>query len=146
LKESFRPAAKRCLPHLKDAAMPMPISLKWLCALALVLLVIQGCGCDCGNPNSAQQAADCITNLRALGNGLQMYMQDWDEVMPANAATWTDAIFPYVKVDPPFHCCFRPRLRSAPSGWSTIPATSPGTQTILSQAFPSPAATPDSTM
>src|SRR5437016_3161980 len=84
--------------------MPTLISPKWLCAVPLLLFLIQGCGCDCGNPNSAQQAADCITNLRALGNGLQMYMQDWDEVMPANANTWTDAIFPYVKVDPPFHC------------------------------------------
>ncbi len=60
----------------------------------------------------------CLSNVKQMGNGLTMYAQDYDEVMPAAAfqtipalsindirmAKWADVIQPYIKSDQVFTC------------------------------------------
>jgi prepilin-type N-terminal cleavage/methylation domain-containing protein/prepilin-type processing-associated H-X9-DG protein len=55
----------------------------------------------------------CLSNLKQLGLGLQMYVQDFDETMPPYVVIWDngirshgyyDLIFPYVKNEEIFVC------------------------------------------
>lgn len=45
--------------------------------------------------SSAKKAA-CLSNLKQLGLGLNMYIQDYDEKLPP-VNQWSDAVYPYVK-------------------------------------------------
>lgn len=63
----------------------------------------------------------CLSNLKQLGTGVLMYIQDFDETVPRNAqgtcgdpATafgWADLIFPYVKNVQAFDCPSAPSQR-----------------------------------
>src|SRR5947207_1256186 len=72
--------------------------------------------------DSARQTT-CLSNLKQLGTGLQMYAQDYDEVLPSwpfkggvgglftdprfkvyAYSTWVDAVMPYVKSQGVFSC------------------------------------------
>ncbi len=54
----------------------------------------------------------CLSNLKQLAQGMQMYAQDWDEVLPMGlpgcvnrgAKQWWSAIYPYVKNVQILHC------------------------------------------
>jgi hypothetical protein len=49
----------------------------------------------------------CSTHAKQLGNALRMYMQDYDDRLPA-ANTWSDDLFPYVKNAQTYVCPDRP--------------------------------------
>ena len=60
--------------------------------------------------------ASCMSNLKQIGIGVMMYVQDYDETYPmslnygangtydANDVSWVDAIQPYVKSTQVFYC------------------------------------------
>jgi prepilin-type N-terminal cleavage/methylation domain-containing protein/prepilin-type processing-associated H-X9-DG protein len=75
----------------------------------------------------AREAA-CLSNVKQLGLGLQMYAQDYDETLPNHAAdtdnfladkapaNWAKALTPYAKSNQIFSCpsaTLDPRLKSA---------------------------------
>jgi prepilin-type N-terminal cleavage/methylation domain-containing protein/prepilin-type processing-associated H-X9-DG protein len=70
----------------------------------------------------------CLSNIKQLGLGLQMYAQDYDETLPNHAAdtdnfladkapaNWAKALFPYTKNSQVFSCPsakLDPRLKTA---------------------------------
>lgn len=52
--------------------------------------------------NKARQTS-CISNVKQMGLGILMYMQDYDEKLPTTT-NWMDKITPYIKNDVVFHC------------------------------------------
>lgn len=62
----------------------------------------------------AARGTSCKSNLKQLGNAIQMYVQDYDEQMPSSwfgtgyaagtAYTWRSAVFPYAKNSGIYHC------------------------------------------
>lgn len=53
--------------------------------------------------------ASCLSNLKQIGLGVMMYVQDYDErfpyyYYPTEGDTWIDVIQPYVKSKQVFHC------------------------------------------
>src|SRR5438105_3414716 len=45
----------------------------------------------------------CLSNIRQLSVGIEMYAQDYDETLP-RSARWMDDIYPYVKNNDIFRC------------------------------------------
>lgn len=99
---------------------------------------------------AARQTA-CLSNLRQLGNALNMYTQDYDEILPGNSdpggangltlgwmepvtagtpATyrlWAREIYPYVKNRGVYICPqSKPRSQDGPAGGSTDVPSPPG--------------------
>ena len=66
----------------------------------------------------AARKASCLSNTKQMGNAIQMYTQDYDEVLPATGYAyiqgvsvndlrqpkWMDVLQPYVKNDAVFNC------------------------------------------
>src|ERR687889_622589 len=57
----------------------------------------------------ARQTA-CLSNIKQLGMGIQMYAQDYDEIIPVvcvnnqNRGPWMVQIYPYVKNTQAYNC------------------------------------------
>jgi prepilin-type N-terminal cleavage/methylation domain-containing protein len=89
------------------------------------------------------RSASCLSNLKQIGTGLYMYLQDYDEAYPPNRIgmtssgkggyTWKEAIGPYVKNLQVFVCpsaIKAGKIESACNG-STVTPTSYGTNGSL---------------
>jgi hypothetical protein len=50
----------------------------------------------------ARQAV-CLSNLKQMSLAMQMYAQDYDDRLPRRV-DWMDALGPYIKAEPVFHC------------------------------------------
>jgi hypothetical protein len=77
-------------------------------------MVVTGCGCATilgaillpifTQDHSASPYSRCITNIKTVGLGLQMYQQDYDGRFP-RASEWMDTTLPYVLKDKRrYHC------------------------------------------
>jgi len=80
----------------RDAQAPATASISNLPAIST----------DAGAPldyNERSSATTCLTNLKELALASQMYIQDWDTVLPPSE-TWHEALTPYVKNEERFTC------------------------------------------
>src|SRR5438270_10078828 len=64
----------------------------------------------------ARQAL-CLSNLKQMGTGLMMYVQDYDDRLPPSSR-WTDMLYPYVKAQQVYHCPSVPGLNSSSLGYA----------------------------
>jgi len=55
-----------------------------------------GAGTSHDSADPKTQNITCLSNLRQLDMAMQMYVQDYDEVLPA-ASTWSNSLVPYIK-------------------------------------------------
>jgi prepilin-type N-terminal cleavage/methylation domain-containing protein/prepilin-type processing-associated H-X9-DG protein len=64
----------------------------------------------------------CLSNLKQLGNGMMMYVQDYDECFPGYfpawptpgpGSSWWEGIYPYVKNDKVYVCPSYPRQQTS---------------------------------
>src|SRR5262249_44888523 len=78
--------------------------------------------------------ASCVSNLKQVGTGVTLYVQDYDERLPYNYNYsfdgqylwwWQDSIRPYVKNEPVYQCPSAP----PPSQWTSL--RPPGTPSPL---------------
>lgn len=53
--------------------------------------------------NKSPPTYGCQANLKVLGVGLKMYVQDYDEVLPT-ARNWWDGLYPYIKAEGVLAC------------------------------------------
>ena len=86
----------------------------------------------------------CLSNMKQMGTGVMMYLQDWDEVYPLNrvfalkggaacnqrVVTWKHEILPYVKSVDVFRCPTNPRNKlpdesknAASDGYAVFPVS-----------------------
>ena len=82
----------------------MPLATRPLSLVASLL------GPDAGFRNAVVKArqqgvaAACLSNVQQLALATQMYVQDYDEVLPRSAAGYNRLIIPYVKNEDMFRC------------------------------------------
>jgi prepilin-type processing-associated H-X9-DG protein len=118
----FHPAISRPTDPPRDK---LPCQLPIIAILAAILFPVFAQARD-----KARQSS-CLSNLKQMGTGLTMYLQDYDEVFPFNwfganpdvwwvtnpvshprlAYKWMDAIYPYVKNEQIFTCPSDPSPR-----------------------------------
>ncbi len=72
----------------------------------VVIVVIAGLLCAILFPVFAQHKGSrrnpCISHMKQLGTGLQIYVSDFNEMLPVHG--WYDEIMPYVKNEALFSC------------------------------------------
>ncbi len=55
------------------------------------------------------QSISSLSNLKQIGTGVVMYIQDYDEVLPSPAAKYKDLLMPYLKDEKLFHAPAAPK-------------------------------------
>jgi prepilin-type N-terminal cleavage/methylation domain-containing protein len=103
------------------------------------------------------RSASCLSNIKQLGTGIIMYVQDYDEMTPchagdyanflnsaANQPNWPKGIYPYVKNDGVFKCPsspVAPNVTAAQMGW--VKNSYQGNAVVLSKEGKALAAVPN---
>ena len=87
------------------------------------------------------RSISCLSNVKQVGLGFMMYVQDWDETFPIawgypDGSTWFTAVYPYVKngatpnPDYPKVAGSRPYLDNRATGMFHCPSDSDGPATL----------------
>ncbi len=84
-------------PPPPDPRRGLPQPAKWLIGIgAVVAVLVVVLAPVFEQARASARRADCRSNLKQLGTGLMMYVQDYDERLPP-AREWSDMLHPYTK-------------------------------------------------
>jgi hypothetical protein len=82
----------RELQYMKTAAF---LGISCVVALALIPIFTQ--------KHQPARAVSCMSNVKVIGTGMMMYLEDYDEQFP-RATDWMDATYPYLKNKNTYRC------------------------------------------